>query len=127
MLGESGLKVVCPTDELHTALGDGATRQRLRLRADLVHNNHLRHVVLYRLEAVPHVLIDSKVLKRFNVFQLQSLNLSAVDPGPIWGQSGQSGVNLGSIWGQAAPPCLDHDAVLLAGVRHLHAPRAADV
>mmetsp|Transcript_2519 Transcript_2519/g.5651 ORF Transcript_2519/g.5651 Transcript_2519/m.5651 type:complete len:500 (+) Transcript_2519:372-1871(+) len=55
--------------QLHPALGDGAARQRLLHGADLVHDDHLRHVILHRL---------------------------------------------------------DHHAVLLARVRHLHAARAAD-
>ena len=37
-------------DELDAALGDGAGRLRLELAPDLVDDDHLRHVVLHRLD-----------------------------------------------------------------------------
>ena len=37
-------------DQLHAALGDGARGGRLELSADLVDDDHLRHVVLDRLD-----------------------------------------------------------------------------
>jgi len=41
---------VCRTDQLHTTFSNGARRDRFRLGADLINDDHLWHVILHRLD-----------------------------------------------------------------------------
>ena len=108
-------------DELHAALGDGAARERLRLRANLVHNDNLRHVILNSLHLQPASTIITQPWIYCGC--LWRARAQDVVPAMLHTQHHRRPAACSALRLASSP---HHDSVLLGRVWHLHAACASN-